>query len=111
MRIIDQETGQTLVADANLASNPWQRFVGLMLRKQFPPGFALWIKPCTSIHTLWMRVTIDVYFIAIDGTVLESRKRVKPWRVAIPSQRTASVIEIVDPAIELPIGAKVELQP
>lgn len=111
MQIIDQDTGRTLIAEAKVAQNPWQRFVGLMFRKHFPPGFALWIKPCTSIHTMWMRVTIDVYFIDKDGTVLEARKRVKPWRVAIPKQRNHSVIEIVDPMIEMPIGAKVELKP
>ncbi|MGB7342885.1 MAG: DUF192 domain-containing protein [Pirellulaceae bacterium] len=109
MQIIDCETSEVLLSNAEQASTWWQRFRGLMFRRSFCVGYGLWIQPCGSIHTMWMRTPIDVYFIAKDGTVTEIREQVRPWSVVIPQQKCRSVLEIPHGGVRLVVGRRVQL--
>ncbi|MDB4679064.1 DUF192 domain-containing protein [bacterium] len=94
MRLIDPQTQEVLLTDVEVASNLWQRFFGLMFRRNFQHGFGLWLEPCRSIHTMWMRVPIDVYFINQDGMIVEHRAHVVPWSLVVPKQDCCRVLEI-----------------
>ncbi|WP_417735136.1 DUF192 domain-containing protein [Rosistilla oblonga] len=109
MHLIDSQTNEVLLDRVAIAATPWQRFCGLMLRRQFEPGFALWLDPCRSIHTMWMRVPIDVYFLDDMGTILEHRSNVAPWSIVLPAGRARSVLEIPNAAIRLAVGSRVRL--
>lgn len=54
--------------------------MGLLPRVSLGPGEALWIRPTTSIHTFFMRMTIDVAFLDRQGKVIRVYSRLKPWR-------------------------------
>ena len=110
MRLIDPNTGRTLLNNVEKASSIPSRFRGLMLRKTFGEGFGLWITPCRSVHTMWMRVPIDVYFIDQDDRVVEHHPAVRPWRVVVAKQPCRSVLEIPDPSVRLMVGATIRLQ-
>jgi hypothetical protein len=78
---IDNLTKQTeLATAARLADGPWSRMVGLLGRKQLPDGEAMVLRPCSSIHMLFMRFAIDVVYLDKDATVLKVVPSLKPFR-------------------------------
>lgn len=87
-------SGVSLPADLKIAGNPWARFWGLMGRKSIAPHEALLIKPCSSIHTFFMRFPIDVAFVDRSGTVVKTRQALKPWRVLLGGKGAHAVLEL-----------------
>lgn len=65
---------------------------GLLGRDGLERGAAILIAPCNSVHTFFMRFTIDVVFAARDGRVLKICRRMKPSRLAA-SLRAHTAIE------------------
>ncbi|WP_076585921.1 DUF192 domain-containing protein [Solilutibacter tolerans] len=80
--IIHREDGSVAVPSAWLADGWWTRLRGLLfrapLRVEGPEG--LLIRPCASVHTMWMRYPLDVLFLDRAGQVCGWRSSVKPWR-------------------------------
>ena len=64
-----------------VARSRWARLTGLALRRD-PPGYALLIPRCRSIHTFGMRFPLDIAFLDAEGRVLEIRRGVPPGRIA-----------------------------
>jgi uncharacterized membrane protein (UPF0127 family) len=54
-----------------------QRGVGLMGLAELPPGRALRIPRCSSVHTFWMRFPIDLVWLDGDGRVLRTDEGVR----------------------------------
>lgn len=73
-------------------------------------GKGLFLRPCTSIHTCFMRFPIDVIFLDAHDRVLKVRKHVRPWRLVWGGRKAKSVIEIQSGWLNpLPgVGDKVE---
>lgn len=95
------ETRRTVVAErVERADTFMTRLVGLMGRKGLADDQGMWISPCKSIHTMWMRFPIDVVFLDKELRVVMVRERVAPWR-ATPFIKTASSV------LELSAGAVV----
>jgi uncharacterized membrane protein (UPF0127 family) len=86
--------GTTLADQAKRADNPWTRFVGLLGRKGLGQGEGLHIVPCTSVHTWFMRFTIDVLYVDREGTVVKAVQRMKPFRYSWGGRRAHSVVEL-----------------
>jgi uncharacterized membrane protein (UPF0127 family) len=55
---------------------------GLLGRTGLESGEGLLLRPCGSVHTLFMRFAIDVVFCDRDLAVLAVRPDVRPWRTA-----------------------------
>jgi uncharacterized membrane protein (UPF0127 family) len=55
---------------------------GLLGRVSLEEDSALIIAPCWSVHTFFMRFTIDVVFVSREGTVVAVSPRLRPWRLA-----------------------------
>lgn len=72
----------------------WGRAIGLMGRRDLPPDEALWLSPCSAIHTFFMRFPIDALFHAADGTLLRVATDVRPGRWNIRARGAAGVIEL-----------------
>jgi uncharacterized protein len=60
----------------------WQRLGGLLARSPLLPHEALYLAPCSSVHTCFMRYAIDVAFVDRNGTVLKLAAQLAPWRAA-----------------------------
>ena len=56
------------------------RLLGLALRRR-PPGHALLLPRCRSVHTFGMRFALDLIWLDRDGRVLRVDEAVPPWRV------------------------------
>ena len=79
------------------------RGIGLMFRKQLPPGGGMWIAPCNGIHMMFMNFAIDAVF-------LDSKERVKKIYRKLPAWW--GVVWIVWGAhsvLELPPGSTAEI--
>src|SRR4051794_24598099 len=56
------------------------RLLGLALLDELPPGCALLIPRCSSVHTFGMRFEIDVGFVGPAGQVIRVERGVGPRR-------------------------------
>ena len=64
-----------------VASTLMARLVGLLSTSSLGSGEGLWLEPCSSIHTFFMRYPIDVLFMDADGKVLAQRTYA-PWKIS-----------------------------
>lgn len=97
--VTDVSTGTEIATAAGVADNPWSRFRGLMLRSRLAEGEGLVIRPCGSIHMMFMRFAIDAVFFDAEHRVTKVARNVKPWRGIAFGGRGAKGV------IELPVGA------
>ena len=73
-----------------LLTSWWQRLRGLLGSDR--DAQAVLIANCSSIHTCWMRYSIDVAFVSRDGQVLLSVRDLPPWRL-LSCRKAAYVLE------------------
>ncbi|MCL5290069.1 MAG: DUF192 domain-containing protein [Bacillota bacterium] len=97
MKIINCSSGKTLADSALMADTFWARLKGLLGRNTLPHGEALILQPCSSVHTCFMKFSIDVVFLDQLGQVIQLHENLSPWRFT-PIVRNAAT------AVELPIG-------
>lgn len=110
MQLIERDSQQVLLSNIEVASTIWKRFRGLMLRRQFDESYGLWLEPCRSVHTMWMRVSIDVFFIDQNGTIVEHHPSVRPWSFVKPGQPCHCVLEVPHSIKGLAVGSRVCLR-
>lgn len=92
-RLIDAATGEVVLGRIERADTFWQRFWGLQFRSGLSADTGLLMTPCSSLHTCFMRFTIDVIMLGNDGEVVGVERSVRPWRVVLCRPGTRSVIE------------------
>lgn len=83
------------IKEIEVARGFWSRFRGWMGRNPHP-GTALLIYPCSSIHTFFMRVPIDVVFLDQEGRVIMIIEGLMPWRVSPLVREAAAVLEMLE---------------
>lgn len=71
-----------LIARAWRAERSWDRMRGLLGRAPLAAGEALVIDPCSSIHTVGMRYTLDIVFMDAGERILKLCRHVVPLRAA-----------------------------
>ena len=86
-------TGAVVASQLEAAFDSKTRNRGLLGRTGLPAGTALVIAPCNSVHTFFMKFTIDVIFVARNGTVRHISRGLRPWRLAA-SPRSYAVVEM-----------------
>lgn len=83
-----------LAEDAGLGTGFFNRFRGLMLRKDLPEGEGLVLMPEGSVHMFFMRFPLDVIHADAQGTVLRILHEIKPWRLGPMVRKSRMVIEL-----------------
>jgi uncharacterized protein len=71
-----------LASHAEVAGSGAARNKGLLGRTSLPPGTGLWIVPCESVHTFFMKFPIDLVYIDRKKRVKKVRSNVPPWRLS-----------------------------
>lgn len=95
---VRNETRQTVVASAaDVADSSAKRRVGLLKHDRLEPGTGLWITPCESVHTFFMKFAIDLVYLDKKNKVRKVRHAVPPWRL--------SACLAAHSILELPAGA------
>ena len=74
--------GDARVLSIRLAATWFSRAIGLLATPRLDDPCGLWIVPCNSVHTFWMRYAIDVVFVDARGVVMKVVPMLKPWRMA-----------------------------
>jgi uncharacterized membrane protein (UPF0127 family) len=96
------ETKNTVVAhNVQRAESVWSRFWGLMGRRALPEGEALHIRHCNSVHTFFMRFTMDAVFLDKGARVVKVVPDMKPFRAAVGGKGAHSVLELAAGAAAL----------
>jgi uncharacterized membrane protein (UPF0127 family) len=93
---IELESGDVVCERCLMATNSALRLRGLLGKKELPIGEGILLRPCSSVHTMFMRFAIDVVFCDRDLRVLSVAPEVPKWQMR--SQRGAKV------TLELPAG-------
>jgi uncharacterized membrane protein (UPF0127 family) len=86
-----------------VADDPVSRVIGLMFKKS-PKGDGLLLEPCNSIHTFFMRYSLDVIFLNKSNVVVKIIRDLKPWRMTFIYFKARKTLEL--PAGKLPSDIK-----
>ena len=86
-----------------LANTFYKRFKGLMLKKEFKDGLLFTNLTDSSIHTLFMRFEIDIYFLDENRTIFE-KTSLKPWKFYKPKKQAKFILETKKDKLKLEIG-------
>jgi uncharacterized protein len=88
--------GAVVCERCSLADSPVSRMRGLLGRDGLEQGEGILLRPASSIHTFFMRFTIDAVFLDRELAVVGIADSIAPWRTA--SRRGAKAV------LELPAG-------
>jgi uncharacterized membrane protein (UPF0127 family) len=91
MRLMRDE--QILVPHLEEARSLWTRARGLLGRRDLAHDQGMLFRRCNSVHTFFMRFTLDLVFLDKRMTVVKTLKNVRPGRITWPVWRASSVIE------------------
>lgn len=83
-----------IVEKLQIADNFWQRLKGLIGKKEFKDGEGLYLTPCSSVHSFWMRFPIDVVYLDKESKVIYIIENMKPCQMGKVIKRAASVLEL-----------------
>jgi uncharacterized membrane protein (UPF0127 family) len=88
--------------------------VGLLGRRSLDEGEGLLLEPCTSIHTLLMRFSLDVLYLNREHVVVKAVHALRPFRFSACFRGGHSVLELPVTAIEASgtrVGDRITLTP
>lgn len=85
----------------------FKRFKGLMGKRDFNNVLVFTNLTDSSIHTMFMRFEIDVYFIDENMLVFD-KATLKPWRFYKPERQAKYIIETKKGMLELDVNDKIE---
>ena len=82
MKIINLSKGTVLADNAKMADNSFLRLKGLLGESGLGADCGLILKPCSSIHTFFMRFAIDAAFVDRQNRIIKIYSQLKPWRLS-----------------------------
>jgi uncharacterized protein len=96
MVVRNETRGSVIALVTDVADTSAKRRKGLLGRDCLPEGHALWIVPCESVHTFFMRFPIDVVYLDRRHKVRKACRSISPWRL--------SMCVLAHSVLELPAG-------
>lgn len=91
--------GTSIGGQIDTADTSATRRTGLLKHSGLEDGSGLWIVPCESVHTFFMKFAIDLVYVDRKLRVRSTVRALAPWRVSfcLPAH---SVIELPPGTIE-----------
>ena len=89
----------TIIHKLEVAESFFSRAIGLLGRNQLHDESGLWIKPCSDIHTWFMRFNFDAVFVDSKLIVQSVHPNLKPWKF-IWQRKASSVFELPEGKVE-----------
>ena len=71
----------------------FKRFKGLMGKKNFDYIMVFTNLTDSSIHTMFMRFEIDIYFVDKNGVIFD-KVTLRPWKFYKPKKQAKYIIEL-----------------
>jgi uncharacterized membrane protein (UPF0127 family) len=81
--------------NAKLAESFSSRLVGLMFKKTMEGFDGLMITQCNSIHTFFMRYSLDLIFLDKSLKVVKVIENKSPWRMSLMYFSSSQVLEVL----------------
>ncbi|MGE3774684.1 MAG: DUF192 domain-containing protein [Gammaproteobacteria bacterium] len=109
----DADDGRIVVQRVARTTNAVERLRGLLGAPPLAADAGLWLLPCNSVHTAFMRVAIDVVFVDRSLRVVRIVAALPPWRCAV-SLRAHSTLELAAgraTALGLAVGSTLRWEP
>lgn len=97
MMVFNLSRTKLLCSQAKFARHFFNRLVGLLGKKEMQEGEGLIIYPCNMVHSLGMKMSIDVLFLNKAHEVVYGMESMTPNKIS-PCIKDASYV------IELPAG-------
>ena len=95
--LVRNQTRNAVLGDTvDVADSSSKRRVGLLKHERLDAGDGLWIVPCESVHTFFMKFPIDLVY-------LDKQKKVRKVRNAVPAWRLSACLS-AHSILELPAG-------
>jgi uncharacterized protein len=94
MKAVNITRNKMLATTLSVADTFGSSLLGLMGRGCLPLGEGLWIIPCQSVHSMWMRFPIDVVFLSSQRSIIHLVENMKPFRITKYVSAAESVIEL-----------------
>jgi uncharacterized membrane protein (UPF0127 family) len=91
--LINKTKNQVVISEVEIARSFFARGRGLLGRSSLGEFQALWIPRCNSIHTFFMKFSIDCVFVDKNLKVRAIYSDVRPGRILLPVWGAASVFE------------------
>ena len=82
LRVTNLARGTVLAERLEVADTGAKRNKGLLGRNSLASGEGLWIVPCQSVHTFFMRFAIDLVYLDRRHRVKKVVGEVGPWRLS-----------------------------
>jgi len=87
-------TGAILATKVARARSMLSRGVGLLGRGTLAADEGLWIERCGAVHTMGMRVALDLIFLDRSDRVVRIEYGVRPHRLAVTCREAVTVVEL-----------------
>ena len=82
--LVRNQTRNSVVTHAaEIADTSATRRKGLLGRTGLAPGTGIWIIPCSAVHSLGMKFTIDVVYLDRKLKVRKVRPGMAPWHLSM----------------------------
>lgn len=104
MKIQITYNNKLISKDILIADTFFGRMLGLMFREKLVGAEGLWLDPAPSIHTFFMRYSLDIVFVNKKKQVIKIIRDMKPWRMTRYYFTARQVLEM--PAGKLPSDLK-----
>jgi uncharacterized membrane protein (UPF0127 family) len=89
-----ENSGECIADRVEIARTFSKRLIGLMGRRTLVKGQGLYFPGCASIHSFFMKFSIDVLFLDEDMRITKKIDSLRPWRVALAPPRTRHTLEL-----------------
>ena len=91
--LVNQANNLVLAAKTNIATNFWQRFIGLSYRKELSADTVLIFPNCQIIHMFFMFFPLGLIFLNTDKEVVQVVKSISPWKISPHVKKAYYLIE------------------
>ncbi|MEX2524214.1 MAG: DUF192 domain-containing protein [Gammaproteobacteria bacterium] len=109
-RLLRADDRSCLIPRVALTDNWFERLRGLLGSPPPGQGEALLIRPCSSVHTFFMRFAIDLIFLDHEWRVAKTVDSLRPWRMAA-CPAAAMVLELAEGSLkQLSISRGIQLE-
>ena len=85
---------QIFLSHIRKASSLKQRLLGLIPYKSWPQQTAFWIPYCSSVHTFFMKIPLDIFFTNRKFKVLKIFENVESNRILFGGLKSRHVFEL-----------------
>jgi len=100
LRLVNLDSRQIIAESIEPAITFFKRLKGLMFLQQLSPGYGLFLHPCKSIHTFFMKFPIDALYLDRDWKIVGIEEQLEPGKIGKKFIGAVSVIELESKSIQ-----------